>query len=286
MSLQLPSADYISNRVITPDFSRELYAPGRLGPRISLSQDIAVCPYQDYTAQVFMRIATSYQVSCTAKLCVSWASAIGEAPGTYCSDGHQLTSNYTMIQSTYPANINKDHLTNASISIQVGCAPLPLPTDSDPFELSQQIPSAVIYVDDVVMINQAYPDAYALPTANPTSVTACDAVPSGAGTSGTGTRIPATTITSSIIPTATVFQAYGCGGNTASLVMGMHDSIQDLRRRVRVIMDRNQQSITGTQQNISSAATESSQTTSLQADSTYYSRNKEICSLCCLISAR
>ena len=47
--------------------------------------------------------------------------------------------------------------------------------------------------------------------------------------------------------------------------MGMHNSVQGLRRRVQVIMDRNQQSLAGTQQNISSATTGSSQTTSLQA---------------------
>jgi len=101
---------------------------------------------------------------------------------------------------------------------------------------------------------------------DPTSAIACDAEPSGAGTSATGTRIPPTTTTTSVIPTATVYQAGNvCGGSSGDLFMGMHNSVQDLRRRVQVIMDRNQQSLAGTQQNISSATTGSSQTTSLQA---------------------
>jgi len=93
--------------------------------------------------------------SCFVTMCAVWPDDVGG----YCSDGTELTSNYTQVTGTFPARTDANDLTNALISLRFSCLM------HDP--MSSGGASAVIYADDIAMINQAYPDAASVPTPNP-----------------------------------------------------------------------------------------------------------------------
>jgi hypothetical protein len=195
--------------------------------------------------QAFVRLAHIKAGYCTVKTCVSWNVQRGDQPGGYCSDPYILkeaSNSYVKIEGTYPANLNEDELTNAYLYMSIECTPLFL---NGPLGIIGSSPEVLIYIDNIVMINQAYPDAYPLPVAN---------------------SAPSPT-TSSTQPKRTLYTANDACVYTQESrgsVGGAHQDIQRLRAMFQTIMDRNQQSIASTQQSIS-ATTDQSQISELQA---------------------
>jgi len=145
---------------------------------LSFAQDLTLCPGQDYTFQGHFKAAQLNNTVCYIQICFIWGHDGWYGSGGQCADA-QLDTAIDCIQlsGTYPANTDFNRATEAVVYLNPSC-----------HQVNYQAPgSGILYIDDIVMINNAYPQAAALPTANPTPTTACTSVsitPSATGTGG------------------------------------------------------------------------------------------------------
>ena len=144
---------------------------------LSFAQDLDLCPGQDFTFQGYFKAAQLNDTVCYIQMCVIWGHDGSNESGGQCADA-QLNSatDYIQLSGTYPANTDSNRATEAVVYLNPSC-----------HQVNYQAPgSGILYMDDIVMINNAYPQAAALPTANPTPTTACASVSITPNATGTG----------------------------------------------------------------------------------------------------
>jgi hypothetical protein len=103
----------------------------------------------------FRALHLDESTSCNVQLCAYWDPKY-DGPGLQCSVGsNRLTYDWKLVTGTWPGIPTSDKHPNGTIIALIGCE---LKNGPDSY--------GVVYVDDITMINEAYPASVSVPVPN------------------------------------------------------------------------------------------------------------------------